>query len=585
MIVFWTLILAVLAGNAALCHARTLVLSGTAEAGLKIRVVSRIHLAPDVRSLTCQIAVPPRVTSPTAQQRISGFRWDAQPAPAKTEYIRDADGRPITRLSFDHPTGTVVVDRRFEARISRRLGVSVGMPAYPLSDLPRAARDYLAATPLVQVGETPIVHVARLLTQDQILADQAVSMVLDWLVDNVRLDPDGVETDASTVLRTRSGNSEGLAHLAAALLRQAGLPTRVVVGLTVDRPWTVRGLGGEGRVFTAVSGRHTWIEVYYPGLGWLECDPVQTRNFVPPFFIRFGAGLDAAEATADGVLAWTGGQDPPDVWEEVSFEVVDESDALTVDREYQRPWNIVLAALTKEDVRAAKSSEAPPGSERFQPAPLTVEQAMTFDRRGPVRLGASGPPETTSPARPLVLDGPNRGRPALRGRSLAALGREWTCHQAFVVDMPLELTAVLAPVRVDGGSPGSVRAEIRPDRDGRPGPVVIGGLSAEVRGDAGGPDPIWLRWPVAAASPPLLLPGRYWVSLDAEPSLGAAWPFSPGNLFGQADDTLLIGGGDPESKAVLNGDFQVQLEGFRRQPRLMGAQDDGPFDGQASPGR
>jgi hypothetical protein len=74
------------------------------------------------------------------------------------------------------------------------------------------------------------------------------------------------------LLRTRVGDCEHFAGAAALLLRLAGVPARVVAGFatgrqTGPRQYTIRDLDA-----------HDWIEVYFPGDGWVPFNPTPAAS-------------------------------------------------------------------------------------------------------------------------------------------------------------------------------------------------------------------------------------------------------------------------------------------------------------------
>ena len=67
--------------------------------------------------------------------------------------------------------------------------------------------------------------------------------------------------------RIRVGYCDYYASTMAILLREAGVPARVVYGfLPGDR-------GLDGVEVVQASASHYWVEVYFPGVGWIEFDP------------------------------------------------------------------------------------------------------------------------------------------------------------------------------------------------------------------------------------------------------------------------------------------------------------------------
>jgi transglutaminase-like putative cysteine protease len=74
------------------------------------------------------------------------------------------------------------------------------------------------------------------------------------------------------LLRTHAGYCEQFASAAALLLRIAGVPSRVVAGFatgmqTAPHQYTVRDLDA-----------HDWIEVYFPGVGWVTFNPTPSAS-------------------------------------------------------------------------------------------------------------------------------------------------------------------------------------------------------------------------------------------------------------------------------------------------------------------
>jgi transglutaminase-like putative cysteine protease len=95
-----------------------------------------------------------------------------------------------------------------------------------------------------------------------------------WLQTNTRYDltvprePEGVDAVDQFLFVTQRGFCEHIAAAMAVLLRADGIPTRVVTGYGP----------GERNPFTGYyevrnADAHAWVEVYYPGYGWVPYDP------------------------------------------------------------------------------------------------------------------------------------------------------------------------------------------------------------------------------------------------------------------------------------------------------------------------
>jgi transglutaminase-like putative cysteine protease len=110
----------------------------------------------------------------------------------------------------------------------------------------------------------------------------AVMAVQTWLQTNTRYDltvprePPGADAVDHFLFETRRGFCEHIASAMAVLLRAQGIPTRIVTGYGP----------GEHNPFTGYyevryADAHAWVEVFYPGVGWMPYDPTFGVPAVP----------------------------------------------------------------------------------------------------------------------------------------------------------------------------------------------------------------------------------------------------------------------------------------------------------------
>jgi len=87
------------------------------------------------------------------------------------------------------------------------------------------------------------------------------------------------------VLRTRAGYCQHFAGAMAVMLRLLGVPARVAAGFT-------SGKFDQGKKEWVVTDHnaHTWVEVYFPGFGWLPFDPTPGRG-------QLGAAYSSGSST------------------------------------------------------------------------------------------------------------------------------------------------------------------------------------------------------------------------------------------------------------------------------------------------
>jgi protein-glutamine gamma-glutamyltransferase len=118
---------------------------------------------------------------------------------------------------------------------------------------------------------------------------------------------------AAFLFDTKTGYCQHFAGAMAILLRYNGIPARVAVGFTTGQ------LVGRDTFVVSRTDAHAWVEVYFPGVGWVPFDPTPGRTmpgagpsssnagFVNPFPQDAGPGSVAAAGSAPGKLPGTPG--------------------------------------------------------------------------------------------------------------------------------------------------------------------------------------------------------------------------------------------------------------------------------------
>lgn len=81
---------------------------------------------------------------------------------------------------------------------------------------------------------------------------------------------------------TKSGYCNNFSTSMIVLLRSAGIPARWVKGFTEGTPEnTIASAEGENVYKIANNNAHSWVEVYFPGYGWIPFEP--TKGFTNPY--------------------------------------------------------------------------------------------------------------------------------------------------------------------------------------------------------------------------------------------------------------------------------------------------------------
>jgi transglutaminase-like putative cysteine protease len=183
------------------------------------------------------------------------------------------------------PAAQIMVDRN--SSIRSPILLDPGLVYSVISEVPVAPPDVLRKTPstwsaseLTQYTQLPSdlpqrdIRLAERVTEGAKTTYDRVMAVQRWLQRNTRYDldiprdPPGVSAIDEFLFVRRQGFCEHIASAMAVLLRAAGVPTRFVTGYG----------SGERNPFTGYfevreSDAHAWIEVLYPGVGWVPYDP------------------------------------------------------------------------------------------------------------------------------------------------------------------------------------------------------------------------------------------------------------------------------------------------------------------------
>jgi hypothetical protein len=216
-----------------------------------------------------------RVDARGSVGRVGGEAWQL-PAMPRTGDTYDVLSSPV-RVSADR----LARDRAPLAPAARAytvLGIAPqGENAIPLLGWVFQSLG-LKATASKPVVDSRVVALARRVSAGARTEWDKVMRVERFLLDGGRfryttqLPFPGPQPVVDFLLRTHTGDCEHFAGAAALLLRLAGVPSRVVAGFatgrqTGSRQYVVRDLDA-----------HDWIEVYFPGDGWVPFNPTPSAS-------------------------------------------------------------------------------------------------------------------------------------------------------------------------------------------------------------------------------------------------------------------------------------------------------------------
>ncbi len=553
--------------SAALCVAENYLINGGQESQINYRMVQTVDPAPGTQKLILSFVIPETFSSPTYNQNISDFEITFSLQPSTREESTDERGNKILRVSWNRPNQSVQSIIQMVARNRTALQALQTNAPFPLTSLTPEQKVYLGSSKQVPANNAEIIAIARKLTQASNTEFDAVQQILTYVVDHLQYVLVPQSYDAMYSLRTGKGNCQNYSHLAAALMRAVGIPSRIVNGITLKEPYDVRLPNGTLTLRMA-QGRHSWIEVYFPDLGWVPFDPQQTALYVSNRFVRVEIGLDNEETCNDGLIRWTqqqGAQGQPQFEELISASLTADRVNLSAEKQNYGPRKMLLlppvrASFTK--VAAAPPPE-PPAPQK-QAAVRTLRQ-MAFSE--PYSQGNLEFPQnidfgsTRGPAQ--KVDG---GQMEMRKNFMVETSEYVTTQghqyaQTFILNNPIKLAKVGLALHKFGGD-GQLWVELyKDDGKGKPGEYIATSEYISVAQMKFSPGYDWFDFNFNTANP-LLPQGRYWIALGFTGSPIINWFFSYGKPVGPEDGTRYRTMFDETWSRSLSYEFNYRIIGM-----------------------
>jgi transglutaminase-like putative cysteine protease len=144
---------------------------------------------------------------------------------------------------------------------------------------------YTAADSLVPSGAPEVIALAAKITGSEKNPWREAKLIYDWLVHSLTWREVRDTRTPVAALGIHSADSWNYSIIATALLRASGVPAIPVAGLLVDP--------------SRRTARHTWVEFYIDGFGWVPMDPIlgsgaRPGGFAPAFedLPRYFGNLD-----------------------------------------------------------------------------------------------------------------------------------------------------------------------------------------------------------------------------------------------------------------------------------------------------
>ena len=552
----WVFILLLFVGIA---YAENYLINGGQESTINYELIQRLEPTGNTKYVRMSFVIPQSFQSPTYNQRIENFKLNLNPESTKRDDRTDKRGNRIVELTWNNQKSPVNVSMTFTAVNKTVLQPIRSTAPFPLTDLPQEMADYLTASEQVQTNDPKILQKARELTNNVKTEFDAVQRILTWIIDNMRYITPPQQFDAMYAFDHGRGNCQNYSHLAAALMRAVGIPVRIVNGVTLKQPYTVK-TGNEEYTFKMGQGRHSWIEVYFPDLNWVPFDPQQTELFVSNRFVRIEIGVDNAETVNDGTVRWRQAKSAkgrPRFQEIIEADFPADNVNLTIAKQDYGPQKMllcpqVIATFTKE----FKPPPPPPKEvpkDRLQQLKYTKTYLfgnLDFPRGADfmdVRQSEETEDETILRKNFMV-------------ETAEYVTTKMTQYaQVVVLKKPLKLAKAGLALHKFGGS-GQLWLDLMEDENGKPGRTIATSDWQNLDQLPNKPGYDWVDF--SFEERPVLSPGKYWIGLGFTGSPIVNWFYTYGKSVGPIDGTRYKGVFDESWSGALAYEFNYRIAGW-----------------------
>jgi transglutaminase-like putative cysteine protease len=548
-----TFLLTILMMCAIPVQARTLVVEGKLDGTVTVKKNVTFSADQTLSQFTYQFSVPSIYDNAGNVQRLDDFRVSATPQPTEAKETTDQYGNRSRKLIWHKLQSDAQISISYTTGITATISPRTSRAPFPLSTVPESEQGFLKRSKLAQSDAPQVIELAGELTAGAVTEHQAVSAILTHVADAIKYQYNPKQFDALFGLTTGTGNCQNFSHLAVALLRASGIPARVSIGQTLKDKWKIPlDNKGSSLVQGMGEGLHAWIEVWYPDLGWLPCDPQMSRLFTSTRHIKFGHGMDAS----DVLEYWSAIPVVPRMSESLEAAYSTDTVDLRLRESLDQPTSYLLAgpvntvALAQEELPTIKPKPVPlPFPPKPKPKPVPAKQKPGT----PVEIGNRDFPALVEM---YQVDG-NVGQRSFDRETAEYATSKHLYAQAFTLDSPLVLKDVALGMRKFGGD-GTIYIDIVRDEGGKPSLDGVRSMPVSLEKITRKPGYYWVDFMLPENTK--LAPGKYWLVLRHSGEAIMNWFYTPGKRVGGPDDSRSTARGW-QWEDVLAGEFVYRVRG------------------------
>ncbi|MGA2333094.1 MAG: transglutaminase family protein [Syntrophales bacterium] len=543
-----------------LSAAENYTVKGDMGSSIRYELQEQVTAGGGIQKMVLSFVVPQSFQSPTSRQEIKEFGLAFSPEPQDKKNTTDGRGNQIVVATWIKPPDVIDVRLFCNAQSETKLPALTTQDPFPLAAVKPALMDYLKPTEQVQSNNPRIRELASQLTANVKTEFDAVQRVIAWVVDHVHYVTPPARYDAVYSLESGKGNCQNFSHLTAALLRAVGIPVRIVNGVTFNQPFDIAWQKGT-LTFKMGQGRHSWVEVWFPELGWVPFDPQNTMLFVSTRYLRIEVGVDNNETKNDGLLKWAQLKDAerPKLQESIAGNFSSDKVNVKGDRETYGPKNLILSPLVKAEFKQIEVVPPPP-------PPVIAEE----DKKGlrydvPFVYGNLEFPENVDFAFPRVTKASGVNQFEMSRNFLVETAEYVTTNltqyaQVVVLRKPVKLRKVGLALHKFGGD-GLLWVDIFQDDQGKPGQPISTSDFVNLDQLSLKPGYRWADFDFSRDNL-VLMPGSYWIALGFTGSPIINWFYTYGKPVGPVDGTRYKSVFQQNWSGALNYEFNYRVSGL-----------------------
>jgi len=551
----------VLLALATTCFAENYIVSGDMSSKLRYEMQQRISPDPGISRMKLSCVIPTSSKSITFEQEISAVKLEFVPPPQDRQEKTDRHGNRIITAIWEKPQNDATAKLAFDARTRTRLELLNTQNPFPLSSIPQDKEIFLQPTKQVQSEDPEINNLARKLTQGASSQFDAVQRTITWVINNVRYVNPPPQYDALFALKTGKGNCQNFSHLSAALLRAVGIPTRIVNGITMKKAYHVSRDKGP-LTFKMAQGRHSWIEIWFPDLGWVPFDPQQTQLFVSNRYIRVEIGVDNNETINDGLVRWSKIKGSParlKMQEAINAKFNEDRIVLRGQRQEYGPRGLLLSPQVSSDfktVALAKKADLPHYTDQQLKGMRFILPYIFGNLSFPINVDFAFPGEGLAKGSRQQIT-----RSFLVESAEYVTGRATQYAQVFLLMETIRLDKISLALHNFGGD-GMLWINLMADENMKPGRQIDASDLVELSSISMRPGYRWVDFQFKK-EPTILKPGYYWIALGFSGGPIVNWFYTYGKPVGPVEGTRYKGVFDEQWSGALSYEFNYRVMGKR----------------------